>query len=63
MNKHTLPSMAEVRHDRCTSYWLQNALETAISRDPLDAYYDAELLAALLKRRVKELGCYGGKAQ
>ena len=34
------------------SSWLKEALQTALTRDPLDAYYDAKLLAAILKDRL-----------
>ncbi len=33
------------------SYWLKDALRTAMRRDPVDAANDAELLAEVLRRR------------
>jgi hypothetical protein len=41
--------------DRCASYWLKNALKTAVQRDPIDAMYDAELLAEILRARTGEV--------
>lgn len=35
-----------------TSYWLKNAIGTAIARDPFDAERDALLLASLLTRHL-----------
>lgn len=34
--------------DPSTSYWLRDALKTAIKRDPVDALNDAEKLVELL---------------
>lgn len=36
----------------CSSFWLKNALRTALDRDSLDALRDAETLVRLLKGRV-----------
>lgn len=36
----------------CSSFWLKNALKTALDRDSLDALRDAETLVKLLKGRV-----------
>lgn len=33
------------------SYWLKDALRSALKRDPMDAAADAELLAEVLRRR------------
>jgi hypothetical protein len=36
-----------------SSFWLTTSLRTALSRDPVDAARDAELLAQLLSARVQ----------
>lgn len=43
-----LPSIETVLASPETSFWLRQALETALARDPMDAATDAALLAALL---------------
>lgn len=40
--------------DPAASFWLKHALETALSRDPVDAASEADLLAAVLEARVRE---------
>jgi hypothetical protein len=50
-----LPTIPEVLRDPCSSYWLRNALKSAIDRDCVDAVNDAELLLALLKARNDEI--------
>lgn len=37
--------------DPCVSFWLRNALLMALQRDPVDAAFDAELLALVLGKR------------
>lgn len=49
-----LPSVEEIFADPAASFWLRHALSTALSRDPVDATNDAELLARILDRRCKE---------
>lgn len=49
-----LPSIDEVLADPSASFWLRNALLAALSRDPVDAANDAEVLARLLDRRSRE---------
>jgi len=39
----------QVLADPSTSYWLRDALKTALSRDPVDALRDAEMLVGLLR--------------
>jgi hypothetical protein len=41
--------IATVLADRAASYWLKNAITTALTRDPVDAANDAEKLLLLLK--------------
>lgn len=38
--------------DPTTSYWLSDALKSALTRDPLDALRDAEILTLLLSERL-----------
>ena len=38
-----------------TSYWLKNALTSALDRDPVDAVNDAELLAMVLGYRSDQI--------
>jgi hypothetical protein len=37
-----------------TSYWLSDALNASLKRDPIDAAHDAEQLASLLTQRAQE---------
>lgn len=46
-----LPPISEILADPAASSWLKNALREALSRDPVDAANDAEVLAKLLDRR------------
>ena len=50
-----LPSIDEVLADPSASFWLRNALLAALSRDPVDAANDAEVLVRLLDRRWREI--------
>ena len=50
-----LLSIDEVLADQAASFWLRNALLAALSRDPVDAANDAEVLARLLDRRCREI--------
>lgn len=47
--------IAQILLDPSCSFWLKNALETALQRDPVDAANDAELLAKVLGDRAKNL--------
>jgi hypothetical protein len=55
-----LPSVDEVLADPAASLWLKSALRSALSRDPVDAANDSEILARLLRLRCHRLL---GKAQ
>jgi hypothetical protein len=44
-----------VLKDPSASHWLKNALSSALQRDPIDAFHDAELLARLLRERADGL--------
>ena len=50
-----LPSIDEILADPSASFWLRNALLAALSRDPVDAANDAEVLARLLAGRCREI--------
>jgi len=50
----------EVLLDPAASLWLKSALRSALSRDPVDAANDSEILARLLELRCDRLL---GKAQ
>ncbi len=45
----------QVLADRAASFWLKDALRSALARDPVDAANDAEVLAQLLDRRCQEI--------
>lgn len=46
---------AELQADPATSYWLKSALTSQLTRDPVDAVNDAELLLEILNRRLREV--------
>lgn len=53
-----MPSDDEIRQilkGPGTSNWLKTALSLALSRDPVDAVKDAELLALVLNKRLKTI--------
>lgn len=50
-----LPSIEEVLNDPAASSWLRAALYSALSRDPVDAANDAELLAQILDARCNKI--------
>lgn len=45
------PDMQEILTSPGTSFWLKEALQAALQRDPVDAANDAELLALVLASR------------
>lgn len=45
----------EVLRARDTSYWLLEALHSALERDPVDALHDAQLLARLISIRTSQV--------
>lgn len=53
--EQTLPSIEEVLADLATSGWMKSALLSALSRDPVDAANDAELLYRLLDAHCQSL--------
>jgi hypothetical protein len=44
-----------ILNDPCASYWLKDALRSALRRDIVDAANDAEFLAELLANRCADL--------
>lgn len=48
------PTVSQLLADPCITYRLKDWLREAFTGDPLDAYYDAQLLADVLKRRMDE---------
>ena len=50
-----LPSIEQILHNQGTSFWLRDAIESSLKRDPVDAAQDAELLSSLLARRCDEI--------
>lgn len=50
-----LPTIEQVLADPAASDWLKVALRSALSRDPVDAANDAEVLAKLLDRRCRHI--------
>jgi hypothetical protein len=49
------PSIEQVLEDPCVHYRLKRWLREALAADALDAYYDAQLLADVLRQRVDQL--------
>jgi len=58
-----LPDIDEVLRDPTTSFWLKEALCSALVRDPVDAANDAEVLARLLDRHCRSILSQSGPAQ
>lgn len=48
----TPPSPEQILNDPACSFWLKEALEKSLSRDPVDALNDAETLVAVLQGRL-----------
>jgi hypothetical protein len=48
-----VPTVEELFRDPSTSFWLRNALTSALLRDPVDAANDAEILARVLDRQCR----------
>jgi len=47
-----MPMCENILDDPAASFWLKNALRSALNRDPVDALHDAELLVVALKERL-----------
>jgi hypothetical protein len=52
-----LPTIPEVLADSTASYWLKDALRSALKRDIVDAANDAQVLAEVLADRCTDLTC------
>ena len=50
-----LPTIEQVLASPATHNWLKSALTSALDKDPVDASYDAELLAKLLRARLDSI--------
>ena len=50
-----LPTIEQILADPAASDWLKTALRSALSRDPVDAANEAEVLAMLLDRRWRQI--------
>lgn len=50
-----LPSIEQILADPAASKWLKAALRSGLSRDPVDAANDAEVLAKLLDRWCRQI--------
>jgi hypothetical protein len=48
------PEIQSAIDDKSTSFWLKDALEKALMRDPVDALNDAQKLANLLSDRLNQ---------
>jgi hypothetical protein len=48
-----LPRLDGLLRDPSTSFWLRNALTSALLRDPVDAANDADILARVLEQRCR----------
>lgn len=46
-----VPDVESILNDPSASFWLKDALRSALQRDPVDAARDAEVLAAVLTNR------------
>jgi hypothetical protein len=55
LEPNELPEIDGVLADPAASYWLKAALHSALSRDPVDAAHDSEILARLLERRCQQI--------
>ncbi|PPD50734.1 MAG: hypothetical protein CTY16_01045 [Methylobacter sp.] len=45
-------SCTGILDDLCASFWIKNALRSALVRDPIDALNDAELLVNILQENL-----------
>ena len=50
-----MPDFLAVLADPSSSYWLRDAIKSAMKRDPLDALRDAETLAEVLRENLAEI--------
>lgn len=50
-----MPNRTDTLRDPTASYWLKDALKASASRDILDACWDAERLAAILRAELNQV--------
>jgi hypothetical protein len=50
-----LPTIDQILGDPAASMWLKAALRSALSRDPVDAANDADLLAQVLELQCRSI--------
>jgi hypothetical protein len=55
LEANDLPEIEEVLADPAGSFWLKAALRSALSRDPVDAAHDSQVMARLLDRRCRQI--------
>lgn len=51
MNRAHVPTIEEVLDDPAASRWMEDALRSALARDPVDVANEAAFLCALLDKR------------
>jgi hypothetical protein len=54
-NADELPEIEQVLADPAASFWLKAALRSSLSRDPVDAANDSDILARLLEQRCRAI--------
>ena len=54
-NADELPEIEQVLADPAASFWLKAALRSSLSRDPVDAANDSDILARLLEQRCRTI--------
>jgi hypothetical protein len=52
MSENSIPTVQQLLDNSSVSFWLKDALRSALNRDCVDAAHDAELLAKVLKSRL-----------
>jgi len=50
-----LPTIDQILGDPAASFWIKAALRSALSRDPVDAANDADLLAQVLELQCRSI--------
>lgn len=53
MIRQQVPSITAVLESPCVHTYMKDALRVFLTKDPVDAANDAELLAALMRQRVE----------
>lgn len=52
---NNLPTPEHIQADPASSFWLRDAINAALKRDPVDALNDAEVLVAVLKSHLDSI--------